>query len=220
MSKAVRAIRDASSWRMRTGAVLLGLSGFFFGTFPLLRPTGDEQGAANTRLVAQTMASNEWLISHLLVGLAFLLLIFGALTLYSRLATTQSEPLAFGAIIALLGGIALLLPIIGLEAIALRAVAKMAPDGAGAFLVGIQEVRGGVGAPVFLVGLLLLAVGGILLAIAIWRTRVLPRWAGIILATGLALFLPLLPPPVRIADGLAILLGAGFLARALWMRAP
>ena len=208
-------------WRNRAGALLLGVSGLLFMAFPILRPFGDQRGlqAGNLRLVAETLASSAWLLSHLLAGLAFVLLIFGALAVYARLATTRSEPLAFAGLVALLGGIALLIPVIALEAVALREVAAMAPDGAGAFAVRVGDVRL-VGGPMLLAGLLLLAAGGILTAMAIWRTNLLPRWAGITFAVGLALFLPVLPQPVRIADGLAIMFGSVFLARALWIAQP
>jgi hypothetical protein len=130
----------------------------------------------------------------------------------------RSEPLAFAGLIALLGGIALLLPVVALEAVALREIATMAPDGTGAFEARVVEVKI-VEAPMSL-GLLSLAAGGISIAIAIWRTSLLPKWAGITLAVGLALWLPVLPQPVRIADGLAIMFGAVFLARALWIGQP
>jgi hypothetical protein len=53
-------------------------------------------------------------------------------------------------------------------------------------------------------GLLLLALGAILVGMAIWKSGSLPRWGGIFLAVGLAFFFPLLPQIVRIIDGLLI----------------
>jgi hypothetical protein len=83
-----------------------------------LKSQGLQEG--NFRLVAETMGSAAWLVSHVLAEFAFVLLIFGALALYARLATTRSERLAIAGLIALLVGIALLLPVISLEAVALR----------------------------------------------------------------------------------------------------
>jgi len=60
---------------------------------------------------------------------------------------------------------------------------------------------------VMVLGLLILAVGAIMLATAIARSRLLPTWAGITFAVGLALWCPLLPPAVRIVDGLLIGVG-------------
>jgi hypothetical protein len=69
---------------------------------------------------------------------------------------------------------------------------------------------------VMLLGLFLLAVGAIDLARAIARSETLPRWGGRALAAGLALWVPLLPRPIRVVDGLAIGLGGAWLAWAIW----
>ena len=68
---------------------------------------------------------------------------------------------------------------------------------------------------VMLAGLLLLAGGAIDLARRVWRAG-LPRWSGVAFASGLALWLPVLPRPVRIVDGLLIGLGGVWLAWGLW----
>src|SRR5262249_9570042 len=68
---------------------------------------------------------------------------------------------------------------------------------------------------VMLLGLLLLAIGAITLATAIAKSHALPKWAGVTFAIGLTFWCPLLPPPVRIVDGLLIGLGGLGLAAAL-----
>jgi hypothetical protein len=68
---------------------------------------------------------------------------------------------------------------------------------------------------VFLVGLLLLAVGAITFAVAIWQSAVLPRWAGVLFAVGLALWFPPFPRLIRILDGFVIGLGGVWLAGSL-----
>ena len=57
-------------------------------------------------------------------------------------------------------------------------------------------------------------------AFAIRRGRQLPVWAAFVFAVGLALWLPLLPKPVRIVDGLLIGLGGIPLAWSMWRIAP
>src|SRR5262249_22728952 len=81
-----------------------------------------------------------------------------------------------------------------------------------ALLLGLIYLRGA--APVMLLGLLLLAVGAVMLAMAMVRSGVKPRWAVSVYAAGLALWCPLFPSIVRIIDGL--LIGIGGLALA-WM---
>ncbi len=65
-----------------------------------------------------------------------------------------------------------------------------------------------------LTGLFLLAIGTILLAIAVWRSGSLVRWSGIPLAIGFALFTPQFttPQPIRVAYGLFLLLACLSLA--------
>lgn len=72
---------------------------------------------------------------------------------------------------------------------------------------------------VLLIGLLFLAVGAFNFAFAIRRGGRLQAWAGFIFAVGLALWLPLLPKPVRIVDGLLIGLGGVPLAWSMWRKA-
>jgi hypothetical protein len=70
-----------------------------------------------------------------------------------------------------------------------------------------------------MVGLIILAIGATEVARAIATSRRLPRCAGIALGFGLALWLPLLPKPIRVVDGLAIGLGGLWLAWAMWRHA-
>ena len=72
---------------------------------------------------------------------------------------------------------------------------------------------------VLLIGLLLLAVGAFNFVVAIRRGRRLPAWPAFVFAIGLALWLPLLPRPVRIVDGLLIGAGGMPLAWSMWRKA-
>jgi hypothetical protein len=83
-----------------------------------------------------------------------------------------------------------------------------------ALLVLADAVRYGPGFIVFIVGLLLLAVGAILIAIAIWQSGTLSRWSGIPFALGFILYLPqfLGSQPIRVAHGLLVALGCIWIA--------
>ena len=74
---------------------------------------------------------------------------------------------------------------------------------------------------IFGVGLVLLAVGAVLVAVAVWRSGVLPRWSGIGYAVGFGLFLPQFFGPAP-RSGSAMVrsppTGAIILAAALWSR--
>jgi hypothetical protein len=65
---------------------------------------------------------------------------------------------------------------------------------------------------------MLLGVGAVLVAIAIWRSGVLPRSSGIPFAIGLALFIPQFstPPAVRTGHGVLVAAGCRWIALVLW----
>ena len=75
-----------------------------------------------------------------------------------------------------------------------------------------------VAATIFAAGLLALAVGAVLAAVAIWRSGVLPPASGVLFAIGFALFIPqfYLPSAARIAHGVIVAAGCVWLASALW----
>lgn len=148
--------------------------------------------------------------------LAFVLLLFGMLTLYARLADGHFEPRALGALVLSLAGIALIMPMLGVETHILPIVGKL-------YLAGTTDIAPAVGLiylgpaiVVFLIGLLALAIGVIYFALAIWHGDVLPRWAGVLFAIGLALWFPPFPRIIRIIDGFLIGIGGVWLAWSIW----
>jgi threonine/homoserine/homoserine lactone efflux protein len=70
----------------------------------------------------------------------------------------------------------------------------------------------------FGIGLITLAVSGVLTAIAVARSGRLSRYAGWLFAIGYILFLPQFfgPPAVRIGHGVLLGIGLVWLAIALW----
>ena len=87
----------------------------------------------------------------------------------------------------------------------------------------VNAIRfGAVAAATFAIGLLLLGVGGVLLAISIWRGDLLPRISGVPLAIALLLLIPqfYLPAWIRIAHGVLVALALVWLAITLWRAAP
>ncbi len=151
-----------------------------------------------------------------MVALGFLLLNFGAMTLYAYIRATGVERLAFASLIVTLVGATLFVGAASVEGVALNAFGKLQLRGEADVLAGISAVRGGPAGVLFLGGLLALAVGGVLFAIAIWRSAALPRWAGVALGIGFVLFFPGLPQPIRIVDGILIGIGAIGLAWRIW----
>ena len=201
-----------------TGAsVTLGLSSLALAAFPLVRPffPFDPTTPAETLARAsRAVTSPQWLVAHYLALIGFVLLLCVLPALDSRLAPTGAQPRARLGVVLSGVGVALILPTLGVELYALPAIGRLFLDNAGvAPLVGAIYLGGAT--VVMVLGLLLLAVGAIVLATAIARSRTLTTWAGITFAVGLALWCPLFPPAVRVADGLLIGIGGIGLAWAL-----
>jgi hypothetical protein len=210
---------DAPGTRLGAGA--RGASAALFSVFPFVRPFFPMDVFSRTGLVAAApaLADPAWVGAHLALTLAFVLLIPGLLGVYATLAESPLEPRARRALIASLLGIGLVLPTLGLETYAMPVIARAHLDGA----TGIAHVLGpiyrGPAVQVLLVGLGLLAYGAIVFARTIRRSGVLPGWAAVMFATGLTLWLPMLPRPIRIVDGLLIGIGGITLAWRMWRHA-
>jgi hypothetical protein len=202
--------------RIRLGSASLALAGLMFVLYPALRPWHDEATAAGA---TASMGSNNWVLSHFFAMIGFILAPLGLLALRRVVARTRAESMAAVAFATTWIGAGLTLPYYGAEDFGLHAAAeKGVPD-----LLGFAEaVRyNPVAVTIFGIGLILVGVGGVLAAIAVWRSGVLARAAGLAYAIGMALFLPQFFTPAAVRIGHGILLGAGcvILAAAL-IKAP
>ena len=195
----------------------LFLAGFAFLLFPVLRPWFDESTEAGA---IAAFGAAAWITSHLLGALGFILVPLGLLAINRLLARRSAgRPLDAAVVLTWLGA-GLLLPYYGAETFALNAIATSARAGADLDVLALSDaVRNGAAAlTTFGLGLLAVAVGAIAAAIAISRSGVLPRYAGVLMAVGLALYLPQFfgPPWLRIAHGALLAVGLFILAGALW----
>ena len=200
------------------GSLALSLAALLLTVFPLLRPFFplDPRAPAETLAVASpVVTSASWVVSHMLCTLAFVLLLYGVLTLSTCLATTPVEPRAFRAMVLSLAGIALILPMLGVATSILPMLGKLSLAGQADLAPALAMIDLGPTLGVLLIGLLLLAVGTIMFAVALWHSAVLPRWAGVRFAIGLTLWFPLFPRVIRILDGFVIGLGGVWLAGSL-----
>lgn len=163
-------------------------AGALFVVYPLARPWGD----ATPDGMAAAFASPFWLVAHVAAMVAFVLVGVGLTALPSR-----------AALVTWVGGTALVLPYYGAEAFALRALASQPNIAALAELIRMGPAQ----VAVFGAGLGLLAVAGVLTAVAVGR-------AGVLFAVGMLLFLPqfFADPPLRIAHGVLLAIGCLILA--------
>ena len=165
---------------------------------------------------APRLRALPWVASHLIAMLAFVLLVLGMLALYGRFVPTPWEPRALRALVWSLAGIALIMPMLGVETHVLPILGKLYAAGAVDVAPTIEAIYIGPAMIVFGLGLLGLAVGAIGFARIIWRSGMLPRWAGVAFAAGLALWFPPFPRGIRVVDGFLIGIGGAWLAWQLW----
>jgi hypothetical protein len=215
-----RPIRD-SRRLVRLGAAALAASGVLFFLYPAVRPWHDESTVGGA---VASMSSNAWMAAHLFAMLALILMPLGLLAICRVTEGSRGYGLSLAATVAVWLGAGLALPYYGAEDFALHAIARKVDSGASLNLLElVNAIRfGAVAATTFALGLVLLGVGGVLLAVAIWRASILPRWSGGPLAIALLLLIPqfYLPTWARITHGILVALALLWLAASLWTTAP
>jgi hypothetical protein len=164
----------STAW-IKTGLVALPLYGLIVG-FTTLRPQPDQ--TADPEGWARFVSSTSYLVEHIASNvIGAVLVIFGTLALGAVLSSSQGSRMAMtGTVLAVAGQILFMVP---------GTISTFAtpPIGA-AYLAGNREVMALEFSPVLTliigVALLLAVAGNILLGLAIWRSGVLPKWAGVI----------------------------------------
>ena len=181
------------------------VAGVAFAAYPLLRPYANETTMAGLA----AMGSDRWLVAHLLGMLAFAVLPVGL----ARLAVRDAPHPRLARSLGPLGylGAVLLLPYYGGEAFALHAVGQ---HGVAASDLSMLTVAGDfrfnpVAMTTFGLGLVVLAVTGVLAVVVCWPRGRGWRVAAGLVGLGLLLYLPqfFAAPAVRIGHG--VLLGLG-----------
>ncbi|GIH11050.1 hypothetical protein Rhe02_91170 [Rhizocola hellebori] len=193
-----------STLRPRFAAAALALAGLLFLLYPAVRPWHDETTAAGA---AASMGSSAWVAAHFFAIIGFILVPIGLLCL-----RTITPAIVFWI------GSGLVLPYYGAEDFGLHAIAT----GKGDLLATVDAVRyQPVAITIFGVGLLLIAAGAILTAVAWWNEGGLARWGSLIFAIAFATYLPqfFTPAPVRIAHGVLAAVGCLAVAANLWRQA-
>jgi hypothetical protein len=180
--------QDTSRWTragfwIRAGLWALPVA-WLFTAWGGLEPQPDQE--KDPGAWARFVSSDSYQFSHLLGATAgTILALFGVFALGCFLANSRSGRLALPAMITAAAGTALLLVPAVISTFATPAIG-------GAYLKGNEDVMQlefpGSMTGAFLLGLLLAFVGSVLLGVAVWRSGVLPRWAGALWAAGAILF--------------------------------
>jgi hypothetical protein len=199
--------------RIKLGAIALAFAGLMFLLYPAVRPWHDESTVAGARL---SMGSDAWVAAHFFGMLGFIAVPLGLLALHKVLDSGAS----FTALVSGWIGAGLTLPYYGAEDFGLHALARSATPN---LLDVVDDVRyQPVAITIFGLGLVLLAVAGVLVAVAGWRDGRLAATAGLLFAVGFVLFIPqfYLPAAARIAHGVLVAIGCAGLAISVWRSSP
>lgn len=200
---------------VRLAAAALAVAGLFFALYPAIRPFSDETSLQG----ATAFASDAWIVAHVSAMLGFVLVTLGLLGVRLELDRTPGAGIASLALVVTWLGVGLTLPFYGAEAFGLHAIGQEALRQNSLTVYALaNEVRTGPGLVVFLVGLTLLAVGGVTAAVAVWRSGSLPKWSGIPLALDFALYIPQFfgSQPLRVGHGVLVAAGCVWLAVVLF----
>lgn len=200
---------------VRFAAIALAAAGLLFVLYPSLRPFSDEA----TMRGAAAFASTDWLISHMMAILAFVLMNIGLLGLFFLLQGTSVEKLVLRSLVLIGIGVGLTLPFYGAEVFSLHAIGREVIARQNTDLMQLSnDIRFGPGLFMIAAGLLLAAIGSVLTAVSVWKSRTLPKWSGIPFAFGILLYLPQYTgtQPVRVAHGLALAAGCVWIAAGIW----
>jgi hypothetical protein len=151
--------------------------------------------------------------------LALAVLIFGVIALYAYLVNARERALALAAMILSIFGIALTLSTVGVNAYALLALSRSYLNGRTESIRILDYIFAGPLGTISTLVFLLYSAGFILVGIAIWRSGVLPKWAGVLVAV----HAPLISGPFSVVGSvvgaLLALVGGGWIALSV-LRGP
>lgn len=173
---------DTTNW-IRIGLIALPISGVLTAWTTITpQPNPVTQFDAWSRFVSTT----AYLLGHLLgTTLGIILLNFGIIALGAYLLKSHSGRLGLVAMVTTIAANMLFLPISGWGAFGEPAIGR-------AYLSGIEEaMRIDLGldfSVIFLLSIALAFIGNVLLGIAVWCSRILPKWAGAIWIAWAVLF--------------------------------
>jgi Domain of unknown function (DUF4386) len=213
--------RNGSDGLIRVGVLALPLAGllalvglyssFQLGTGGILA-TGDNRAIVSSGYFVSELVGN---------ALALTLLIFGVVALYAYLANSSVRALALGAMVLSIFGIALQLTQLGVFAYAIPALSRSFLNGHQESIRILDYIFSGPFRIVVTLALLLYLAGFILWGVAIWRSGVLPKWAGVLVALHAPL---LIYGPVSVlgpvVGALLALVGGGWIALSIMRSSP
>lgn len=180
VSAVATAISGIPARRVRLGALALIVAGL------LMAPQGPltfniPSDPAHNLDFATGANSAIYRLAMTLTGIGIALMVLGLFALYARLAATEQERLAFGGLVVAVGLLLLFLPMLGFANYVVPAVGSLVDQGRPEMIDVMDQTFMEPTVPIAFLGGLFWPVGGILFGMAIWRSRVLWKWGGLLL---------------------------------------
>ena len=205
---------------VRLGVLALSLAGLLalVGLYSSLKlgsggilASGDNQAIVGSGYFVSQLVGN---------GVALTLLIFGVVALYVYLASSGEKALALGAVVLSIFGIALTLTGVGIYAYTVPALSRSYLNGQEESIRILDSIFAGPFGTILTLIFLLYSAGFILFGVAIWRSGVLPRWAGVLVAA----HAPLISGPFSVVGSvlgaLLAVVGGGWIALGIFRSPP
>lgn len=204
-------------WRLRAGALAFVIAALM--TVPVLFAVHPPTDPAHNREFALGANTLSYRLAWTLEIYALTPIILGTFALYGALAGTRARRWALAGLVVIVGGSCFLLPGTGFAALVMPAAGVVIGQGHEQDVLRLldQVFQEPGWIPVFLGGIAY-NLGLVIMGIAVWQSKALPRWAGALLAAagvvGLPAFLDVtLAQEIGAAVSAAALLA---LAAALW----
>lgn len=179
-------------------------------------PGDDPAGAAQA-----ASTTGYFLLQFLGNVLGPTLAIFGVIALFAYLVDTRVGRLASIAMVVTIVGFALLLSFLGVITFAIPALAQEYLNGQQAALQMTDALFSGELFAIVILSGLFQIVGFVLFGIAIWRSELLPKWAGILLSvSGLLLGFPANVPFLSLLGSALAVIAGVWIALSVFGRLP
>jgi hypothetical protein len=207
--------------RVRFGALALGLSALLFLAFQVFHPVSSLD-LSNPEAATRTFGSLAFVLTDSMLIVAFTLLPLALLSVDAALRRNRAERLAFVGLLLVFAALGPFQAFSGVGAFAFSAASQVYQQGKPDALDVLAALVEGPSVAYGLVGVLLLIVGAIVVAVAIWRSGAVHKWAGVLYALSLVLFIAAVSSPtgvqrlLRLIDGKLGGLGGPWLAWSLW----
>ena len=171
--------RHPLSKRISLGAIALILAGLALlpqGILTANVPSAPEQNME----FAAGANSFGYRLSMMLVVISLALFILGVFALYAHLSQTKQEKMAFAGLIVTVGLLALFLPMTGFAAFVVPAIGALIEQGHTEMVAVMAETFKEPFLPIQFFAGIFWNIGNILLGVAIWRSRTLWKWGGLL----------------------------------------